>query len=75
MPLEFWIMLMTFFNVFLVITYLYYKSLHLKTKSNFEESIEKIETKINYLESYLYDQVYHSKSKSTPVEDDETSED
>lgn len=71
MPLEFWIMMMTLFNIFLVVTYLYYKSLHLKTKSKLEQAVEGLEMKISRIENSIINQFSNNQNRNLSYEDDE----
>jgi len=70
MPLEIWILFMTFFNVFLVIIYLYYRTLHLNSKSKLEHTIENLEKRIDIFEKDMIKQIKGTESLKSNVLDD-----
>ena len=54
MPLEIWILMMTLFNVFLVITYMYFRTLHLNTSKKFDHAVSSLDTRIKKFEDSIF---------------------
>lgn len=54
MPLEIWILMMTLFNVFLIVTYLYFRTLHINTSKKFDQAVGALDSRIKKFESQLF---------------------
>ncbi len=68
MPLEIWILLMTLFNVFLIVTYLYFKTLHINTGKKFDDTMVGLESRIKRFEEHLFAGVSSNKASSSDDE-------
>ena len=67
MPLEIWILMMTLFNVFLVITYMYFRTLHLNTSKKFDNAVSSLDNRIRKFENQIF-------STTSPTPEDELDE-
>ena len=54
MPLEIWILMMTLFNIFLIITYMYFKTLHLNTSKKFDHAVSSLDNRIKKFEDNTF---------------------
>ncbi|NQZ84892.1 MAG: hypothetical protein HRU03_04165 [Nanoarchaeales archaeon] len=70
MPLEIWILLMTLFNVFLVITYLYFRTLHFNTSKKFDDAVLKLERRITNFERNAGSQILNSRTSAVYSNDE-----
>jgi hypothetical protein len=68
MPLEIWILMMTLFNVFLVVTYLYFKTLHINTSKKFDNAVGGLDSRITKFETQLFSGSSSSRSSTTSDE-------
>jgi hypothetical protein len=71
MPLEIWILMMTLFNLFLIATYLYFRTLHTNTSKNFDTVFGKLNTKIKRFEDQLFNSSISEISNKSDYELDE----
>jgi hypothetical protein len=71
MALEIWILMMTLFNVFLIVTYLYFRTLHTKTSKKFDAAVGKLDTRIKRFEEQLFMSSSSEKSEKSELDLDE----
>ena len=64
MPLEIWILMMTLFNVFLIVTYLYFRTLHINTSKKFDEAVGGLDSRIKKFENQLFGETNSKNSLS-----------
>jgi hypothetical protein len=70
MPLEIWILMMTLFNVFLIVTYLYFRTLHTNTSKKFDTAVGKLDTRIKRFEEQLFMSSSSEKSEKSDLDEE-----
>jgi hypothetical protein len=68
MPLEIWILMMTLFNVFLIVTYLYFRTLHINTSKKFDQAVGGLDSRIKKFENQLFVRTNLNRSRTSDDE-------